>query len=232
MRKHESWVGDKINFENARILDNGCGQGIAAASFALRHSQSTVLGVDVEPHSERHLGDILKKEIGRDIPANLRFETVELTKIPGNETFDFIYAWSVFEHIREELLVDTFAALKQRLSKGGFLFIFSNPLYFSPQGSHLYKYFKSPWHHLTLPLDQLREGVVSSDFRASEIREWQQFLQLNRLTALDLMGRASGGGLKRLRHHMSKTELVPPPRLTRVYDNDALTTTGLTAIFQ
>jgi len=225
------WVGDRINFDQARILDFGCGQGVAAASFALRHPQSRVLGVDIEPVPEPQLSILLNKQIGRDIPSNVSYRTISLTAL-SNEQFDLIYAWSVFEHIKEDKMIETFAMLKSHLAEGGILFICCNPLYFSPHGSHLYKYFKSPWHHLVLTLEELREGVVSVDFLASETREWQQFLQLNRLTAQDILGRASAAGLKRLRQFLAKTELAPPPRLARLYDNEVLTTTELVAIFQ
>lgn len=224
------WAGHRINFDTARVLDFGCGQGVAAASFALRHPEARVVGVDVEPVPEPQLRNLLKTQIGHTIPSNLSYRTISLTPL-SSEKFDLIYAWSVFEHIKEDKMVDTFAMLKDHLADNGVLFISCNPLYFSPHGSHLYKYFKSPWHHLLLTLDELREGVVSDGLLTSEAREWQQFLQLNRLTAHDIMGRASAADLKRLRQHLSKTDVAPPPRLARLYDNDVLTTTELVATF-
>ncbi|UPK33962.1 class I SAM-dependent methyltransferase [Bradyrhizobium sp. 186] len=225
------WVGSRVNLDEARILDFGCGQGVPAASFALRHPKARVLGVDIEPVPEQQLSNLLNKQIGCGIPSNVSYRTLSLTAL-SDEKFDLIYAWSVFEHVKEDKMIKIFSTLKSHLAERGILFVCCNPLYFSPHGSHLYKYFKSPWHHLLLTLDELREGVVSGDLLASETREWQQFLQLNRLTAQDIMGRASGAGLKRLRHHLTKTDLSPPPRLARLYDNEVLTTKELVAIFE
>jgi SAM-dependent methyltransferase len=224
------WAGHRIDFSTARILDFGCGQGVAAASFALRHPEARVIGVDIEPVLVPQLSNLLKAQIGHTIPSNVSYRTIPLTPF-SNEQFDLIYAWSVFEHIKEDKIVDTFAMLKDHLADNGVLFVCCNPLYFSPHGSHLYKYFKSPWHHLLLTLDELRGGVVSDVFLSSEAREWQQFLQLNRLTAHDIIVRASAAGLKCIRQHLSKTDMAPPPKLARLYDNDALTTTELVATF-
>lgn len=227
----KKWTSDRIDLEKARILDFGCGHGVPAASFALRHPQSKVIGVDIEPIPEQQLSNLLNKQIGVGLPSNVSYRTLSLTALSG-EKFDLIYAWSVFEHIKEDKMIETFSMLKEHLAENGVIFICCNPLYFSPHGSHLYKYFKSPWHHLLLTLDELREGVISSDLLSSETREWQQFLHLNRLTAQDIVGRASAAGLKRIRQHFSKTDIAPPPRLARLYDNDVLLTTEFTAIFE
>jgi len=231
-RRIRNWVGDRIDFDKARVLDLGCGQGIAAASFALRHPGARVMGIDIEPINESILADIYRRQIGRDLPGNLDLVTISPGEIPGTEKFDLIYAWSVVEHVREDMLVSLFQDLKSRLAEGGVIFVQVNPLYFSPQGSHLYKYFSSPWHHLILSLDQLRDGVLSAHSPATESREWRQFLELNRLTAQDIIGRASAAGLKRPREQFFKTDIVPPPRLARLYNNDALTTVEFMALFE
>ena len=128
-------------------------------------------------------------------------------------------------------MTELFRNLKGRLAKNGLLFVQVNPLYFSPRGSHLYNYFKSPWHHLILSLDALREGVLSEQPTEREQREWAQFLELNRLTGRDIIGRATDAGLKLLREQHFTTDLLPPPRLTRIYDKDALVANEFIALF-
>jgi trans-aconitate methyltransferase len=221
-----------VNLDKAKILDFGCGQGIAAASFALRHPKAKVMGLDIEPINELMLGALLEKQIGAELPKNLSLVSAGPGELPVEGTFDLIYAWSVFEHVREDLMIELFRTLKERLAPGGVLFVQINPLYFSPQGSHLYKYFKSPWHHLILSLDQLRDGVLSADFNATQSREWRQFMELNRLTGQEIIGRATASGLKSVRVQFFQTDQLPPPRLTRVYNSEVLKTTEFMALFE
>jgi SAM-dependent methyltransferase len=226
-----TWIRGVIDLDKARILDFGCGTGIAATSFALRHPNSTVHGVDIVPVDQPRLRKAFNSQIGKDIPSNVEFHTL----LPGVHSisgkYDLIFAWSVFGHIPEHDIAPTFEHLRGSLSKGGRLFIQSSPLYFSPEGSLLGRYYKAPWHHLLLTIDQLRDGVFSAGAGGTETREWHQFLGLNRLTAEDIIDRATGAGLNLNRIKKLHTELVPPPRLTRVYDADVLTTTEFMALF-
>lgn len=228
----KNWVGDRVDLNQARILDFGCGQGIAAASFALRHPGAAVVGFDIEPVSNDVLVKAYQTQLGRDLPPNVSFISAPAGDLPPQKPFNLIYAWSVFEHVQEDLMVDLFKTLKSRLAPGGLLFVQINPLYFSPRGSHLYNYFKSPWHHLILSLDILREGVLSDAPTSKRNREWSQFLQLNRLTASDIVGRASAAGLSLVKEQRFTTDTAPPPRLTRVYDKSALMTTEIVALFE
>lgn len=228
----KGWVGKRIDLERAKVLDFGCGQGIAATSFALRHPQAKVQGLDIEPVKQGELKAIYRKQIGRDLPPNVAFVEAAPGQLPVGKDLDLIFAWSVFEHVREDLMTELFRSLKSRLAKNGLLFVQVNPLYFSPRGSHLYNYFKSPWHHLILSLESLREGVLSDQPNEREQREWTQFLDLNRLTARDIIGRATDAGLKLVREQHFKTDLAPPPRLTRIYDKDVLTTNEFIALFE
>ena len=210
-KRIKGWTGERVNLDKARILDFGCGQGIAATSFALRHPNAQVTGFDIEPINQQQLARIYETQVGLQLPPNVTFTSAHPGEIPaGEQPFDLIYAWSVFEHVREDLMVDLFKSLKNRLAPKGSLFVQVSPLYFSPQGSHLYKYFKSPWHHLILSLDELREGVVSAEFRPTETREWRQFMELNRLTAHEIIGRAGTAGLRNSENNFFK--LIKCPR--------------------
>lgn len=231
-RQIRGWVGHRVDLDRAKILDFGCGQGIAAASFACRHPEASVVGLDIAPVAEPALNAMYQAQIGRDLPRNIRFATASPGHIPDSGGYDLIYAWSVFVHVREDIILDLLKTLRSRLNKNGVLFIQANPLYFSPRGSHLYNYFKSPWHHLILSLDTLQEGVLSDHATDSAKREWAQFLELNRLTAKDILGRALEAGFKLVREQSFSTDIVPPPRLTRVYDKDVLMTTELLALFE
>ena len=227
------WLPDPVKLDDARILDFGCGQGFAAASFALRHPGAEVIGVDVVPVDEELLEERLRSQLGTGLPENIKFLSAGIDSRSALGSFDLVYSWSVFEHISVSRVNDTFGRIKDSLRKGGYFFLQIDPLYFSPRGSHLYAYFDSPWHHLTLSLDELRERVFASPGgEERHRREWQQFLELNRLTATDFLGRAKANGLKLLRRQLRQTDSELPPRLSRSYDRDALTTEELVALFQ
>jgi hypothetical protein len=122
-------------------------------------------------------------------------------------------------------------AIKSSLQPEGLFFLQIDPLYFSPRGSHLYRFFKAPWHHLLLSIDELRESACAPANGEVGLREWQQFIELNRLTGRQIIEQAKAGGLQLLRAQFFSTELEPPPCLLDVYQSDALTTVGLYALF-
>ena len=225
------WTKSEIDWTAPRILDFGCGSGIPATSFALRHPDAKVFGVDVNPISEAALAKSLKEQTGLSVPDNVSFSLIKNGELPNEGDFDLIFAWSVFEHIHEEWMVDIFRDLKSRLKSNGKFFLMTEPLYYSPRGSHLYRYHKAPWHHLTLSLDKLRAGVISEKAEDTQLREWQQFLDLNRFTSHQLRDTAVRAGFELRREHIFTTEEVPPERLTRIYNPEVLTASGVQLLF-
>jgi cyclopropane fatty-acyl-phospholipid synthase-like methyltransferase len=226
-------LGQEIDFDSARILDFGCGQGFAAASFALRHPKAEVIGFDVSEVDQKLLQDRLQSQLGTSMPANLSFVSGASCPWQDLPKFELVYSWSVFEHIRETLVEKIFAEIKAQLSDRGKMFLQIDPLYFSPKGSHLYKYFSSPWHHLMLSLDQLMETVFKpGGNEVRQQREWQQFVELNRLTATDFLGRARSAGFKPGRTALRRTQTQPPQRLLRIYSEEALLNEELVTVLE
>lgn len=225
------WAGNQINFDEAKILDFGCGAGIAAVSTALRHPNAEVYGVDVTPVDQERLKALFTKQIGREIPPNIHFSTIENGNFLNDKTFNLIYSWSVFEHIKVDEIQGVFQKLKQHLAKAGIIFIQVNPLYFSPKGSHLAGYFPDPWHHLLVSVDELKCKVLGSGRGGTEIREWQQFIELNRLTARDIIDRGLAAHLRLVREQLMKIKTVPSDELLRIYQRDALVTEEFMALF-
>ena len=223
-RRIFGWVRDLIDLNSATILDFGCGQGIAAASFALRHPNSRILAHDIAPISTTALSKVLRQQIDEDLPENIEFIQPTLLQ-PG--TVDLIYAWSVFEHVSREDIVATLRLLSGLLSQSGVMFIHCEPLYFSPAGSHLYKYFDAPWHHLLTSIETLRNTVISEQAKEREAREWQQFIALNRVTSHDIERYINEANLTIMRRQLFATEALPPDELRHVYNDAALSTTGV-----
>lgn len=229
-RTIKHWVGDRINWDQCSVLDFGCGTGIAAASIALRHPSSQVFGVDIVPTDADGLSTLFLQQTGLLLPTNLVF----LDKFPGETTtaeYDIVYAWSVFEHVREEALENVFRAIKSKLKENGVFFLQIDPLYFSPRGSHLYGFIKQPWHHLNKSIDEIREIICPDKAGPGNSNAWKQFLELNRLTGRQIINYAKQAGLRLLREQFVTVDLEPPTNLTDIYKLDVLTTSSLYALF-
>lgn len=225
-----------VNLETARVLDFGCAAlPFAAASFALRHTSAVVYGTDVVAIDKAGLQSVLREEVSLELPTNLHLETSAPSTLPDQlRNLDLIYSWSVFEHIRADQLVDCFALLGERLSASGVFFLQIDPLYYSSGGSHLSAYFPNePWHHLTHDLNELQELVLGSTLpAASNSRHWQQFIELNRLTADDFFDAASDAGLQLVWRDQYKRGRTPSEFLLRAHTEDALLTTEIRAIYR
>ena len=221
------WTKTEVNWDSPRILDFGCGSGVAATSIALRHPKAQVFGVDINPISIRALAGTFSDQTGLAIPDNVSFSLIRSGELPAESDFDLIYAWSVFEHVQEDCIIDIFRDLKSRLKTDAKLFLVTEPLYYSPNGSHLYRYHKTPWHHLIMSLDKLRDGVISENAEETQLREWQQFMDLNRLTAQQIREAAVSAGFEVLREQIFRTGQEPPERLTHIYQAEVLTATGV-----
>ncbi|MCR5858302.1 trans-aconitate 2-methyltransferase [Mesorhizobium sp. J428] len=221
------FVGDRVNFnKQARILDFGCGQGIAISSFALRHPTSLFFGCDIIPAQLEHLREALRTFLQTDIPSNLEISQAPPGTLPPSYAdLDLIFAWSVFEHVPFDQLETTMRMLRGRLRPDGLLFIQIDPLYYSPKGSHLYRYDQRPWAHLLDQIDVIHDKVMNSDNPQSrKDREWDQFLTLNRATADDIAEATIGAGFEILAQERMETKLPIPDRLRRIYNEDILRT--------
>ncbi len=224
------WIGDQIAWENCRILDFGCGEGHAATSIALRHPTSQVVGVDIMVVSPEDLARKLEAQTRLSMPSNLQFAEVVDGTIPDLGEFDAILAWSVLEHVRQDWLLDTVKGLASRLRRGGFLFVYCDPLYFSPRGSLLHRYNVDFWQHLLFSIDALRSSVLSYG-NPTAVREWQQFMELNRMTAGDLLLAGQEAGLAVTRHQRFATDLPLPTQLLQTYNADVLSTSAIQVLF-
>lgn len=229
-------VQEYVTFDQATILDFGCGElPVAAASFALRHPGAHVIGTDVASVDAERFRQSLEREAGLPIPLNLHIHTVDPSTLPdGVENLDLVYSWSVFEHIAASELVTCFRLIKDRLARDGVFFFQISPLYHSPFGSHLKRYFPSePWHHLRLSTEEVRARVHGDAYpEVSNVRAWQQFIELNRRSADDFMDAASDAGLELAWQRRGRTSELAADWLTRTYTADTLHTEELRALFK
>lgn len=222
-------VKSHVDLNVARILDFGCGVGIAAASFALRHPRTTVFGSDVVQPDPERLRRECYKQTGLSLPENLSLFWSKAGSLPDEVCdMDLIYAWSVFEHVHFTQIADTMRLIRARLRANGLVLLQINPLYFSPKGSHLYRYDPTPWTHLLNQSVVLKDKVMRSNLpEGMRIREWEQFEALNRATADDIKEAAQEAGFSLLIEERLRTSETPPPGLLRVYHGEVLETKEL-----
>jgi SAM-dependent methyltransferase len=219
---------DKLGKPGARILDFGCGQGIAALGFALRHPETHVIGIDVGQFHDR-LQLQAQQHLGRAIPANLAFHVADGGPLPFDDgSLDLVYSWSVFEHIRRDMLPSILGELLRVLKPDGQLFIQVDPLYFSPKGAHLYVILDEPWVHLLHQHDVLRGKIMSPPGnQAKKERRLMQYEALNRITADELVNEVLMGGFGVKRRQVTQVEATPPEQLLNIYRREVLTTNSI-----
>jgi len=227
-------LGDMHDLGSARILDFGCGDGIAAASFALRHPSSQVSGIDILEVSADRLRTLFSDQTGLGLPPNLSLDSHSPGSLPAElHNLDIIYAWSVFEHVPFAEVVPTLKLLHDRLGPKGSIVVQIEPLYFSPYGSHLRRYLSRPWEHLERQLDDIRRKVFAGDRpAATNERAWEQFISLNRATADDIVAAAAEAGLAVIHQSRSETSELIPDRLKDVYSASALMTTEVQIVLK
>lgn len=225
------WAGSTAG---KRVLDFGCGSGKSAAGVALLHDAALVVGVDINTESDS-CRQFLTDQIGLAAqPGNLVFE--EIT--PGNTTsfsdFDVIFSWSVFEHVNNRLYQPILHQLISKMKPGGLFFVQISPLYFSPEGSHLWSIGYYQWEHLVNQTSDVYDDIMRCEALSQGEKDalWSMFRTLNRITAEDLISRFENAGLTLLRHQKDQVSLDPPSSLLNAYQTSALKTHQIVALFQ
>jgi hypothetical protein len=264
-RISDEWFGSHFNYaadvvhqalsplldpSKTSMLDFGCYDGTTALGLVLRHGWKQVVGVDIDPGFDA-LPRLAREQIGlEDLPKNLvlrRIRPKESMAEVGR--FGAIMSWSVFEHVERELLDPIVADLHSALEPGGYCFLQVDPLFFSPQGSHLGRFAIAPWAHLRLSEQELERQVLSAapetvppdeiteQFRSMSFDEYKRFifqhyLDLNRITADELVDLFVRNGFSIVWQRRRRTDESIPVDLAKRYDEELLRTCEIVALFR
>lgn len=131
------------NLKDKKILDIGCSDGMVE-DLLLNEDPDTIVGIDIMD----------------DVGCNYKDTKITYYKMDACElnfeenSFDLCFSIAVLEHCNDPFLV--LQKIKKVIKKGGYCFIQSAPIYFSPFGHHMFGYFDNyPWIHLRLSKDEI-----------------------------------------------------------------------------
>ena len=232
------------------LLDFGCYDGITGLGLMLRHRWKRVIGVDIDPGFDA-LPRLAREQVRlQQLPAGLEFR-----RIAPNESLrpigrvDAIISWSVFEHVDRPILDQVVADFHSVLAPGGYCFLQVDPLFFSPQGSHLGRFTTAPWAHLRMAEDDLERFVmaaapgtvppdeITEQFRSMSFDKYKRFifrhyLELNRVTADELVALFTRNGFALVWEKRRRTTEPIPDDLAGRFDEDLLRTCEIFALFR
>lgn len=235
---------------SSSLLDFGCYDGTTGLGLHLRHHWKRVIGVDIDPGFDA-LPRLAREQIGlQHLPAALEFR-----RIRPNESLapigrvDAIMTWSVFEHVERSILDRVVADFHGVLRPGGYCFLQVDPLFFSPQGSHLGRFAIAPWAHLRIAEDELERFVmaaapdtvppdeITEQYRSMTFDEYKRFIfrhyqELNRATAHELLTLFTRNGFDLVWEKRRRTDEPIPKELVGRYDEDLLRTCEIFALFR
>jgi len=237
----QQWLGGALDVRRARLLNFGCGDGITDLALVLRHGATAIHGVDIRREYAK-LPSIAREQLGMArVPAALSFETITPgAPLAGRYAgVDGIMSWSTFEHVQRDQLLPILRDLHGCLRPGGVFFLQIEPLFHSPYGSHLRRYDEVPWHHLLVsqealwqvieahegPMDAAEVDFGFADFGVEGYKRFvfNEYQQLNRLTADELVDLAAQAGFSVLRQERRHVGLAVPAALRGLYPDDWLT---------
>lgn len=221
---YESWLnqcGDTL--KNKKILDFGCGEGLATLGLSLFCSAESVLGVDIG-EDFRQLDNLLQANglIRPKTVGDIDFEKIEPCSDLGEARFDVAVSWSVLEHVSKDIFDTQIKMIVRALKPGGYFIVQIAPLYYSPFGSHLFNVHK-PWQHLIEQTNLLQNMTYTNQEKESANHMWNCFATLNRFTDADFVTRINQAGLEILRTYETFTNLVPEKSLTAIFQEEQLT---------
>lgn len=246
------WYQQFGDLSGRHVLEFGCGEGTMALGIALQHSPARIVGVEVLDVHKNCLA-LAQQNLGlSELPNCLHLEQIQ----PGQDLthlglFDFVYSWSVFEHVTRDLIQTALLSVANVLKPGGVFFLQISPLYYSAFGSHLGPWVKQPWAHLSMQDDAFSEAFFGAPEAAPEIRSswsvyipqgttpagerrliWETYQTLNKTTAAELKRLANKAGLTIVRDYRTTSDYPIPEHLSEIYDRDVLMTEQIVWLLQ
>jgi 2-polyprenyl-3-methyl-5-hydroxy-6-metoxy-1,4-benzoquinol methylase len=187
-----------------RVLDVGCGHGSLCVEAA-QAGAALVIGVDLD--AERI--DFASRHLAAERPeltSRVEFRCCALQDILEHD-FDVILSKDAMEHIIN--LDAVIAAMSERLTPGGRLYVGFGPLYNGPYGDHRRTRLLLPWAHTLVPehlivkyLHLLGRTEINSihdlGLNALALRDYQRLVAASGLNIIQFGVNVSNNPLLRL----------------------------------
>jgi SAM-dependent methyltransferase len=191
MRKASDSMGrylEEAGRKDIDVMDFGCGWG--GETLWLARQVRSVVGVDVEAESVAQAERALREQR----VTNCRFVHSPDGRIPVPDmSFDAVFSSDTLEHVMDLDL--GFREIFRVLRPGGVFVSRFGPLFFSPQGYHLYWACQVPYAHLLFGLDAILELREVRSGERSRARSWQD-MGLNRKRFRDYKRAATAAGFE------------------------------------
>ena len=210
-------AGDKVSMTGADVADVGCGDGIIDLGVALKANPRSMVGFDIVPTDPAWLLARAREEgVAEELPECLEFGTCEPLTLPADDdSFDFVFTWSAFEHVMDPVAV--FREIRRVLRPQGILMLQIWPLYHSEHGAHLWQCIPDSFVHLYRPATdieaEVREAATHSPEEIDDFLE--VFATLNKVTLDDLQRAMLAAPLRVSKIEIQSETVHIPPQLAR-----------------
>ena len=213
----EFLAGDGLDMTGKDVADVGCGDGIIDLGVAHKAHPRSMVGFDIVPTDPLWLLERARVEgIADELPGNLEFRTCDALSLPADDdSFDFVFSWSAFEHVENPVAV--FHEIRRVLRPDGILMLQIWPLYYSEHGAHLWQCIADSFVHLVRsPEDVEAEVRATTKHTPEEIDEFiEVFATLNRVTLDDLQRSMLVASLRVAKLAIQSECVHIPPELSR-----------------
>jgi len=213
----EFLAGDKISMTGADVADVGCGDGIIDLGVALKAEPRSLVGFDIAPTDPAWLLKRATEEgVAEELPDCLEFRTCEPLTLPADDdSFDFVFTWSAFEHVENPVAV--FREIRRVLRPGGMLFLQIWPLYHSEHGAHLWQCIPDSFVHLMRGAAEIEAEVrATTKHTPEQIEEFLEvFNTLNKVTLDDLQRAILAAPMRVSKLEIQSETVHIPPELAR-----------------
>lgn len=213
----EFLAGDALDMTGADVADVGCGDGIIDLGVAHKARPRTLVGFDIVPTDPDWLLDRARAEgVAEELPDVLEFRACDPHTLPAeDDSFDFVFTWSAFEHVEDPVAV--FREIRRILRPGGILMLQIWPLYHSEHGAHLWQCLPDSFVHLIRsPADIEAEVRATTTHTPEETDDFiEVFATLNKVTIDDLQRAMLAASLRVAKLEIQSEAVHIPPELAR-----------------
>lgn len=213
----EFLAGDGLSMKGKDVADVGCGDGIIDLGVVQKAKPQSMVGFDILPTDTAWLlNRAREEEVAKTLPKTLEFRTCDTHTLPADDnSFDFVFTWSAFEHVEDPVAV--FREIRRILRPDGVLMLQIWPLYHSEHGAHLWQCIPDSFVHLLRSAAEIEADVrATTKHPPEEIEEFLEvFATLNKVTIDDLQRAMLVASLRVAKLEIQAETVHLPPELAR-----------------